>query len=78
MVLSLNSFRVLTALALKNIFKSYSDIYPKFQLGYITVSEESLQQEGQEFLPKTANSGKLKNWGFPKGCKSHCYSQDGR
>jgi hypothetical protein len=78
MVLLLNSFRVNTALALKNILKSYSDIYPKFQLGYITVSEESLQQEGQEFLPKTANSGKLKNWGFPKGCESHCYSQDSR
>ena len=78
MVLLLNSFRVNTALALKNILKSYSDIYPKFQLGYITVSEESLQQEGQEFLPKTANSGELKNWGFPKGCESHCYSQESR
>lgn len=78
MVLSLNSFRVNTALAIKNKINNYSDIYPKFQLRYITVSEESLQQEGQEFLPKTVNSDKLKNWGFPKGCKSHCYSQDGR
>jgi group II intron reverse transcriptase/maturase len=78
MVLSLNSFRVNTALALKNILRSYADIDHKFQLGFITVSAESLQQEGQEFLPKTENSGKLKNWGFPKGCKSHCHSQEGR
>lgn len=78
MVLSIKSFRANTALAIKNISKSYSDINPKFQLGSITVSEESLQQEGQEILPKTANSGELKNWGFPKGYKSHCYSQDGR
>lgn len=71
MVLSIKSFRVNTTLAIKNIYTSYSDINPKFQLGLITVSGESLQQEGQEILPKTVNSGKLKNWGFPKGCKSY-------
>lgn len=46
-------------------------IHLKYQLRCISITNDSLRQEGQNFKPKTDNSMTSKNWGFPKGGNSY-------
>jgi hypothetical protein len=47
----------------------YLIILTKDQLVTIATIRNSLQQGGQDVIPKLNNSGRCRNWGFSKECK---------
>lgn len=79
MVLLQKFYRANTALVFNGRkILNYLIRYLKSQLGYVPIIKDSLQLVGQNFKPKTDDKGVLKNWGFPKGCKSYLLTRKGR
>lgn len=58
-----------TALALLGKIICYLIILTKDQLVIIATIRNSLQQGGQDVIPKLNNSGRCRNWGFSTECK---------
>jgi len=79
MVILQKFYRANTALVFKGRkILNHLITYFKSQLKYVLTIRDSLQLVGQNFKPKTDDKGILKNWGFPKGCKSYLLTINGR